>query len=184
MLWTTSCTLCSLFHLHKQIELMIYCISFCRRPCLKNMPCDFHWLGAQCCCLYSCFSSSSQRTWLMLFWLRTFSYSESLLFRMFSSLSSCYCIKYLNDKVFCFFLPTYLYSFYDRATLIPSITRFLPKHWNEDVIKWRFPYFSCQYFFFHALHSLKRVCVYSTCYLIIYVAQTEVWSVGHGTYSV
>ncbi|KAK1372763.1 Signal peptide peptidase [Heracleum sosnowskyi] len=28
------------------------------------------------------------------------------------------------------------------ATLLPSITRFLPNHWNEDVIKWRFPYFS------------------------------------------
>ncbi|CAI8605743.1 unnamed protein product [Vicia faba] len=27
------------------------------------------------------------------------------------------------------------------ATLLPSIKRFLPKHWNEDLIVWRFPYF-------------------------------------------
>ncbi|XP_047152266.1 signal peptide peptidase-like [Vigna umbellata] len=27
------------------------------------------------------------------------------------------------------------------ATLLPFIKRFLPKHWNEDVIVWRFPYF-------------------------------------------
>ena len=28
------------------------------------------------------------------------------------------------------------------ATLLPSIKRFLPKQWNEDLIVWRFPYFS------------------------------------------
>jgi minor histocompatibility antigen H13 len=28
------------------------------------------------------------------------------------------------------------------ATLLPSIKRFLPKQWNEDVIVWRFPYFT------------------------------------------
>ncbi|CAL0319224.1 unnamed protein product [Lupinus luteus] len=28
------------------------------------------------------------------------------------------------------------------ATLLPSITRFLPNHWNENPIVWRFPYFS------------------------------------------
>ncbi|XP_061336511.1 signal peptide peptidase-like [Gastrolobium bilobum] len=27
------------------------------------------------------------------------------------------------------------------ATLLPSIKRFLPKHWNEDLIVWHFPYF-------------------------------------------
>ncbi|KAG5065658.1 hypothetical protein JHK86_009389 [Glycine max] len=27
------------------------------------------------------------------------------------------------------------------ATLLPFIKRFLPKHWNEDLIVWRFPYF-------------------------------------------
>ncbi|KAL1337841.1 hypothetical protein HN51_032536 [Arachis hypogaea] len=27
------------------------------------------------------------------------------------------------------------------ATLLPSIKRYLPKKWNEDVIVWRFPYF-------------------------------------------
>ncbi|XP_058724718.1 signal peptide peptidase-like [Vicia villosa] len=27
------------------------------------------------------------------------------------------------------------------ATLLPSIKRFLPNHWNEDLIVWRFPYF-------------------------------------------
>ncbi|CAL5353984.1 unnamed protein product [Camellia sinensis] len=28
-----------------------------------------------------------------------------------------------------------------KATLLPAISRFLPKHWNEDLIIWRFPYF-------------------------------------------
>ncbi|CAL5428111.1 unnamed protein product [Camellia sinensis] len=28
-----------------------------------------------------------------------------------------------------------------NATLLPAISRFLPKHWNEDLIIWRFPYF-------------------------------------------
>ncbi|CAJ2674508.1 unnamed protein product [Trifolium pratense] len=28
------------------------------------------------------------------------------------------------------------------ATLLPSIKRFLPKQWNEDLIVWRFPYFT------------------------------------------
>ncbi|KAF4363263.1 hypothetical protein G4B88_016074 [Cannabis sativa] len=27
------------------------------------------------------------------------------------------------------------------ATLLPAIKRYLPKHWNEDLIVWRFPYF-------------------------------------------
>lgn len=27
------------------------------------------------------------------------------------------------------------------ATLLPSIKRFLPNHWNDDLIVWRFPYF-------------------------------------------
>ncbi|KAL9234810.1 hypothetical protein vseg_009636 [Gypsophila vaccaria] len=27
------------------------------------------------------------------------------------------------------------------ATVLPSIKRFLPKHWNDDVIVWRLPYF-------------------------------------------
>ena len=30
-----------------------------------------------------------------------------------------------------------------RATLLPSIKRYLPKQWNEDLIVWRFPYFRC-----------------------------------------
>ncbi|PNX80772.1 signal peptide peptidase-like protein, partial [Trifolium pratense] len=29
-----------------------------------------------------------------------------------------------------------------RATLLPSIKHFLPKQWNEDLIVWRFPYFT------------------------------------------
>ncbi|KAG4963132.1 hypothetical protein JHK82_039800 [Glycine max] len=28
-----------------------------------------------------------------------------------------------------------------KATLLSSVKRFLPKHWNEDPIVWRFPYF-------------------------------------------
>ncbi|TYG38986.1 hypothetical protein ES288_D13G268300v1 [Gossypium darwinii] len=27
------------------------------------------------------------------------------------------------------------------ATILPAMKRFLPKHWNEDLIIWRFPYF-------------------------------------------
>ena len=30
-----------------------------------------------------------------------------------------------------------------RATLLPAISRFLPKPWNDNLIVWRFPYFKC-----------------------------------------
>ncbi|KAL9372946.1 hypothetical protein Peur_035190 [Populus x canadensis] len=29
------------------------------------------------------------------------------------------------------------------ATLLPAIKRYFPKHWNDDVISWHFPYFRC-----------------------------------------
>lgn len=34
---------------------------------------------------------------------------------------------------------------FSRATLLPAIRRFLPNHWNEDLIVWRFPYFRCMW---------------------------------------
>lgn len=39
-----------------------------------------------------------------------------------------------------------IYSFFFhfvRATLLPAIKRYLPEHWNQDVITWHFPYFRC-----------------------------------------
>lgn len=58
------------------------------------------------------------------------------LFLLFKFLSK----DLVNAVLTCYFFVLGILAF--SATLLPSIKRFLPKHWNENVIEWRFPYFS------------------------------------------
>lgn len=55
-----------------------------------------------------------------------------LLFKFFSK-------DLVNAVLTCYFFLLGILAF--SATLLPAIKRFLPKHWNENVIVWRFPYF-------------------------------------------
>ncbi|XP_029123697.1 signal peptide peptidase 1 isoform X2 [Elaeis guineensis] len=55
-----------------------------------------------------------------------------LLFKFFSK-------DLVNAVLTCYFFVLGIIAF--SATLLPSIKRFLPKHWNEDLIVWRAPYF-------------------------------------------
>ncbi|XP_057515098.1 signal peptide peptidase 2 [Amaranthus tricolor] len=55
-----------------------------------------------------------------------------LLFKFFSK-------DLVNACLTCYFFLLGILAF--SATLLPAIKRFLPKHWNENVIEWRFPYF-------------------------------------------
>uniref|UniRef100_A0A7C8Z1X1 Uncharacterized protein n=1 Tax=Opuntia streptacantha TaxID=393608 RepID=A0A7C8Z1X1_OPUST len=55
-----------------------------------------------------------------------------LLFKFFSK-------DLVNAVLTCYFFVLGIVAF--SATLLPAIKRFLPKHWNENVIVWRFPYF-------------------------------------------
>ncbi|KAJ8446864.1 hypothetical protein Cgig2_016174 [Carnegiea gigantea] len=65
-----------------------------------------------------------------------------LLFKFFSK-------DLVNAVLTCYFfvLGILAFSYYVvfdfSATLLPGIKRFLPEHWNENVIVWRFPYFRC-----------------------------------------
>lgn len=59
-------------------------------------------------------------------------------------------------KLCLLFYDAFSFSLY-RATLLPSIKRFLPTHWNEDLIVWRFPYFRCTSCACHLL-SLYSCC--------------------------
>jgi minor histocompatibility antigen H13 len=72
----------------------------------------------------------------------------------------CYYVdarKYLLKKIL-FSILWHLCSLSSyRATLLPSIKRFLPKQWNEDVIVWRFPYFTCMSCACHL------ICLFSCC---------------------
>lgn len=55
-----------------------------------------------------------------------------LLFKFFSK-------DLVNAVLTCYFFVLGILAF--SATLLPGIKRFLPEHWNENVIVWRFPYF-------------------------------------------
>ncbi|XP_038978639.1 signal peptide peptidase 1-like [Phoenix dactylifera] len=55
-----------------------------------------------------------------------------LLFKFFSK-------DLVNAILTCYFFVLGIIAL--SATLLPSIKRFLPKHWNEDLIIWRAPYF-------------------------------------------
>ncbi|KAL8156540.1 signal peptide peptidase-like [Apium graveolens] len=57
------------------------------------------------------------------------------LFLLFKFLSK----DLVNAVLTCYFFVLGIVAL--SATLLPSISRFLPKNWNEDVINWRFPYF-------------------------------------------
>jgi len=57
------------------------------------------------------------------------------------------CIYIIVNTSFFFYVFYIITQFFSstvcRATLLPSIKRFLPNHWNDDLIVWRFPYFRC-----------------------------------------
>ncbi|KAL2941968.1 Signal peptide peptidase [Bienertia sinuspersici] len=55
-----------------------------------------------------------------------------LLFKFFSK-------DLVNAVLTCYFFLLGILAF--SATLLPAIKRFLPNHWNENVVVWRFPYF-------------------------------------------
>ncbi|XP_057500937.1 signal peptide peptidase-like isoform X2 [Actinidia eriantha] len=57
------------------------------------------------------------------------------LFLLFKFLSK----DLVNAVLTCYFFILGIVAF--SATLLPAIRRFLPKHWTEDLITWRFPYF-------------------------------------------
>ncbi|POO03924.1 Peptidase A22B, signal peptide peptidase [Trema orientale] len=57
------------------------------------------------------------------------------LFLLFKFLSK----DLVNAVLTCYFFVLGIVAL--SATLLPAIKRYLPKHWNEDVIIWRFPYF-------------------------------------------
>ncbi|XP_059665392.1 signal peptide peptidase [Cornus florida] len=57
------------------------------------------------------------------------------LFLLFKFLSK----DLVNTVLTCYFIVLGIVAL--SATLLPAIKRFLPTHWNEDVIVWRFPYF-------------------------------------------
>ncbi|CAL5425430.1 unnamed protein product [Camellia sinensis] len=57
------------------------------------------------------------------------------LFLLFKFLSK----DLVNAVLTCYFFVLGIVAL--SATLLPAISRFLPKHWNEDLIIWRFPYF-------------------------------------------
>ncbi|CAK9134624.1 unnamed protein product [Ilex paraguariensis] len=57
------------------------------------------------------------------------------LFLLFKFLSK----DLVNAVLTCYFFVLGIAAL--SATLLPAISRFLPKHWNKDLISWRFPYF-------------------------------------------
>ncbi|KAI9106649.1 hypothetical protein K1719_022177 [Acacia pycnantha] len=57
------------------------------------------------------------------------------LFLLFKFLSK----DLVNAVLTCYFFVLGIVAL--SATLLPSIRRFLPKHWNDDAIIWHFPYF-------------------------------------------
>uniref|UniRef100_A0A2N9J472 Signal peptide peptidase n=1 Tax=Fagus sylvatica TaxID=28930 RepID=A0A2N9J472_FAGSY len=57
------------------------------------------------------------------------------LFLLFKFLSK----DLVNAVLTCYFFVLGIVAL--SATLLPAIKRYLPKHWNEDVISWHFPYF-------------------------------------------
>ncbi|EOY32924.1 Signal peptide peptidase isoform 5 [Theobroma cacao] len=57
------------------------------------------------------------------------------LFLLFKFLSK----DLVNAVLTCYFFVLGIIAL--SATILPAIKRFLPKHWNEDLIIWRFPYF-------------------------------------------
>lgn len=52
-------------------------------------------------------------------------------------------LRYIVASLLYLNLCLLILFFIGRATLLPAIKRYLPKHWNDDVIVWRFPYFRC-----------------------------------------
>ncbi|KAJ6964805.1 signal peptide peptidase-like isoform X2 [Populus alba x Populus x berolinensis] len=57
------------------------------------------------------------------------------LFLLFKFLSK----DLVNAVLTCYFFVLGIVAL--SATLLPAIKRYLPKHWNDDVISWKFPYF-------------------------------------------
>ncbi|RWW24566.1 hypothetical protein BHE74_00008277, partial [Ensete ventricosum] len=57
-----------------------------------------------------------------------------LLFKFFSK-------DLVNAVLTCYFFVLGIVAL--SATLLPAIKRFLPRHWNDDLIVWRAPYFHC-----------------------------------------
>ncbi|KAK4791567.1 hypothetical protein SAY86_031980 [Trapa natans] len=57
------------------------------------------------------------------------------LFLLFKFLSK----DLVNAVLTCYFFVLGIFAL--SATLLPTIKRYLPKHWNDDLIVWHFPYF-------------------------------------------
>lgn len=61
----------------------------------------------------------------------------------FFSLSCIFvCYGQIMDNSWCNLSTSLIFSC--SATLLPAIKRFLPDHWNENIIVWRAPYFHCE----------------------------------------
>lgn len=45
----------------------------------------------------------------------------------------------------CYMIWCIFFFLFSRATILPAMKRFLPEHWNEDLIVWHFPYFRCMW---------------------------------------
>ncbi|RWW22949.1 hypothetical protein GW17_00012825, partial [Ensete ventricosum] len=71
-----------------------------------------------------------------------------LLFKIFSK-------DLVNAVLSCYFFVLGIVAI--SATLPPAIKRFLPEHWNNDLIIWRAPYFDCMLYSLSDLFSLRSV---------------------------
>ena len=65
-----------------------------------------------------------------------------------------------QSRDFSFSFSLYTIMFVCRATLLPAISRFLPKPWNDNLIVWRFPYFKCMVLKFAFFASLFSPCIW------------------------
>lgn len=156
--------------LHDQYQVLLMDVYLCRRQCQMSMPCASRLLEVRC--FYHCFYylSSYPKTWLTLCWHATSLFLESLLYRKFyfrSSIIVGNIVTYLlDDVVISSNLPFALY----RATLLPAIKRFLPTHWNDDAIIWRFPYFCCMWPYFQLTSEFHiQYMFWSQCFIFYYI---------------
>jgi hypothetical protein len=90
-----------------------------------------------CSCHCSFYSSFFQKTWSMLCSLLTSSFLELLLSRK-SKFSQNTFADMCTYELMTAFVPLLC-----SATLLPSIKRFLPKEWNDNLIVWRAPLIHC-----------------------------------------
>lgn len=136
------------------------------------MLCVFPLLGVQCYYHFSYSLSFYLRTWWTLCWQPTSLYLGLLHYRMFLSLHLLFSQYNLFLDIFSI-ITHILSSTVCSATLLPSIKRFLPNHWNEDLIVWRFPYFRCKW---HRLIFLNCCWYIENCDISSYLLGEQIVS--------